>query len=84
MQKLPRSCGLAICRRWGQKGKIKREGGQILILSPKSGLAAALSALPLDKTFSENKNSTLIRINKKIPQNIINPTSSEAFKQQKK
>jgi hypothetical protein len=35
----------------------KREGGQILILSPKNGLAAALSALPFDVTFSKSKDT---------------------------
>jgi hypothetical protein len=54
----------------------KREGGQILILSPKNGLAAALSALPFDVTFSEYKSnnscSEMQENSEKIVDNIIN------------
>jgi hypothetical protein len=42
----------------------KREGGQILILSPMNGSAAALSALPFDKTFAVNKNSIFSAVKK--------------------
>jgi hypothetical protein len=39
------------------KRQSEREGDQFLILSPKNGLAAGLSALPSDMTFSEYKST---------------------------
>ena len=40
------------------KAQARREGGQFLILSPQEGLAAALSALPLDLSAGEVTNNS--------------------------